>query len=71
MGHTWREMDGAGAAQHDNNIEIQIKLRDFLERKSLSEFTVKELPMLLRVLKCEAYMDDIVHFKKRFKDAGL
>lgn len=50
MGHTWREMDPAGAAAHDRRMDRLLNLRKKLENMSLSEFTAGELKSLYRVM---------------------
>lgn len=67
MGHSWREMDPAGVDERDNAINKQIKLRDFLKTKPLSDFTVEELPMLIRIMNADSYERDIRHFSRKFK----
>jgi hypothetical protein len=53
MGHTWREIDPAGAAQHDVYWDRVHKLREAFKDVSLGEFTVGELPLIVRLQSLE------------------
>ncbi len=51
MGHTWREMDPAGAEAHDRRLSRISKLRKELKGMSLGKFTVNELEAVMRLLR--------------------
>lgn len=50
MGHSWRDMDPVGAEAHDRHIERLLRLREGLKNVPLSEFTVGDLPVLIRLM---------------------
>lgn len=49
MGHTWREMDPAGAEAHDRRLSRISKLEEQVGNMSLGKFTVKELEAVMRL----------------------
>jgi len=67
MGHSWREMDPAGAEKHDNEIRAQIRLRTKLGLVSLARFRVNELPMLMQLLECEASSEDMGVLRRKLR----
>jgi hypothetical protein len=58
MGHSWREMDPAGAERHDNAINAALALRDKVSAMPLALFTAADLPALMRVMKAEPHIGD-------------
>lgn len=50
MGHYWREMDPAGAAEHDRKMDRKSELRKRIKSMSLGEFTISELEAVMRLL---------------------
>ncbi len=57
MGHSWREMDPAGAAEHERRIHRLLTLRKKLEDLSLSNFTVGDFEALYRVMGVNTHKD--------------
>ncbi len=57
MGHYWREMDPAGADEHDRRIDRLLKLREKLENLPLSSFTVGDFEALYSVMGCDIHKD--------------
>lgn len=51
MGHTWREMDPAGAEAHDRRLSRISKLHEQVGNMSLGKFTVKELEAVMRLFR--------------------
>ena len=50
MGHYWREMDPAGAEEHDNKVIRKSNLREKFKDITLGEFTVGELEAVMRLM---------------------
>lgn len=57
MGHSWRDMDPAGAAEHDRRIDRLRNLRKKLENMPLSNFSVGDLGALYRVMGVDTHKD--------------
>ena len=49
MGHSWREMDPAGATAHDRRIDRILRLRNELKDVPLGEFAIGALDAVLRL----------------------
>jgi hypothetical protein len=50
MGHSWREMDPAGAEAHDRALDNEMKLRRAVEKVPLRDLKVADLPAVLDML---------------------
>jgi hypothetical protein len=51
MGHSWREMDPAGAARHDSYIDRVRRVREAVKDIPLSKFTAGDFAALLNLAK--------------------
>ena len=51
MGHYWREMDPAGAEEHDKRMDRISKLKKELKGISLGKFTVNESEAIMRLFR--------------------
>lgn len=67
MGHYWRDMDPKGAEESDNEMEKAVSFREKISKVSLANFSVEDLPALLRILECEPYNDDIKKIQEKLK----
>lgn len=75
MGHTWREMDPAGAEEQDRNLSRLRAIRDEIRDISLSEFTVGDLVPICRIMGIKnseyaplLFPSDLAHLEKRIQE---
>ena len=47
MGHSWREMDPQGAAEHDAEIDLFLLAQKNARGRSLADFTAEDIPALM------------------------
>ncbi len=73
MGHTWRELDPAGAEAHNKRIERLLNLQKKIGDSPLSEFTVNEFGSIMRIMgwqhnsagQVEPYESDFVRLESK------